>query len=513
MRAKLTYLIIFLAFVIVALSRADVWPVGGGNSSLFGIPGSSGAGSGDVVGPDSSVDGEIVLFDSTTGKLVKRATGSGVCKATSGVASFAALLNADVSASAAIAYSKMEALTASRVMVTDGSGVASASSVTSTTLGYLDATSSVQTQLNAKQASGSYITALTGDVTASGPGSSAATIAANVVSNSKLATVATATFKGRTTSGTGNVEDLTATQATALLNSVVGDSGSGGTKGLVPAPSAGDAAAGKFLKADGTWAVASGGGVDTIGTFSGSSQTNGASISGTTITFGPADGTNPGMLSTGAQTIAGSKQFSSPVLAPDGTSSLPSYAFTNDPDTGIYSLNANIIGFVTGGAARYAIGNLGGGWYGFQRGTGSFGVVDNVDGYDAPHLWIYGNAFPRESNAYILGDEHYSGASHFRPWKAAVTNRIYMGYADGDADPAAATGTIKVKTGADLTLDADSVKSPSGFTVNTTASQPTCDSSIRGKIWVVQGGAGVADSAQICLKNAADAYAWVAFAP
>mgnify|MGYP000992117211 CR=1 FL=1 len=34
----------------------------------------------------------------------------------------------------------------------------------------------------------------------------------------------------------------------------VGDSGSGGVKGLVPAPAAGDAAANKFLKADGSWA-------------------------------------------------------------------------------------------------------------------------------------------------------------------------------------------------------------------------------------------------------------------
>ena len=71
--------------------------------------------------------------------------------------------------------------------------------------------------------------------------------------NAKLATVATQTIKGRVTAGTGAVEDLTATQATTVLNAVVGDSGSGGTKGLVPAPAAGDAAAGKVLKADGTW--------------------------------------------------------------------------------------------------------------------------------------------------------------------------------------------------------------------------------------------------------------------
>lgn len=36
---------------------------------------------------------------------------------------------------------------------------------------------------------------------------------------------------------------------------VVGDSGSGGTAGFVPAPTAGDAAAGKYLKASGGWAV------------------------------------------------------------------------------------------------------------------------------------------------------------------------------------------------------------------------------------------------------------------
>jgi hypothetical protein len=41
-------------------------------------------------------------------------------------------------------------LTASRVLVSDGSGKVAANAVTTTTLGFLDATSSIQTQLNAK---------------------------------------------------------------------------------------------------------------------------------------------------------------------------------------------------------------------------------------------------------------------------------------------------------------------------------------------------------------------------
>lgn len=76
-------------------------------------------------------------------------------------------------------------------------------------------------------------------------------IADNQVTNPKLAQIATQTIKGRTTGGTGNVEDLTSAQATAILATMVGDSGSGGTKGLAPAPVTGDAS--KFLRGDATY--------------------------------------------------------------------------------------------------------------------------------------------------------------------------------------------------------------------------------------------------------------------
>lgn len=63
------------------------------------------------------------------------------------------ITNAEISASAAIAFSKMAALTASRALTSDGSGVVSASSTTSTELGYVSGvTSSIQTQLNGKMA-------------------------------------------------------------------------------------------------------------------------------------------------------------------------------------------------------------------------------------------------------------------------------------------------------------------------------------------------------------------------
>jgi hypothetical protein len=90
------------------------------------------------------------------------------------------------------------------------------------------------------------------------------TVATDGVSNTMLANMAAHTFKCNNTGSTGDPVDCTATQATAELNAMVGDSGSGGTKGLAPAPSSGDAAAGKFLKADGTWAVPAGGGGSSV---------------------------------------------------------------------------------------------------------------------------------------------------------------------------------------------------------------------------------------------------------
>jgi hypothetical protein len=64
------------------------------------------------------------------------------------------IVNADIATLAAIALTKLAALpTTERVLVSNATGVITESAVTSTTLGYLDATSSIQTQLNGKEPS------------------------------------------------------------------------------------------------------------------------------------------------------------------------------------------------------------------------------------------------------------------------------------------------------------------------------------------------------------------------
>lgn len=56
----------------------------------------------------------------------------------------------------------------------------------------------------------------------------------------------------------------TGTLAGSRMTTFAGDSGSGGVKGAVPAPAAGDAAAGKFLNANGSWVTPSGAGTVTV---------------------------------------------------------------------------------------------------------------------------------------------------------------------------------------------------------------------------------------------------------
>jgi hypothetical protein len=86
-----------------------------------------------------------------------------------------------------------------------------------------------------------------GDITVSGGGGTW-NVDNDAITNAKLANVPTATFKGRTTAATGDPEDLTVTQATALLNVFAS-----ALKGLVPGPSGADVSNKIGLRADGVW--------------------------------------------------------------------------------------------------------------------------------------------------------------------------------------------------------------------------------------------------------------------
>ncbi len=98
----------------------------------------SGLGQNLVYANNSGVLGLVTLSDFTLS--------AGALSITSG-----AIVNADINGSAAIAQTKMAAMTASKAVVTDGSGFETTSSTTATEIGYVaGVTSAIQTQLDSK---------------------------------------------------------------------------------------------------------------------------------------------------------------------------------------------------------------------------------------------------------------------------------------------------------------------------------------------------------------------------
>jgi Protein of unknown function (DUF2793) len=144
--------------------------------------------------------------------------------------------------------------------------------------------SQVRTLLNVADGANNYVHPNhSGDVTSVADG--ATTIASDAVTNAKLANMATATIKGRTSVGTGDPEDLTGAQATTLLDAFIA-SGASAKKGLVPDPGT-TAGATRFLREDAVWAAPPGGGGGGIGSdgsavidFGGGSDTATLAIAG-----------------------------------------------------------------------------------------------------------------------------------------------------------------------------------------------------------------------------------------
>lgn len=229
--------------------------------------------------------------------------------------------------------------------------------------------------LAGKQATGNYITALTGDVTASGPGSSAATLAtvnSNVGSFGSSTSIPSVTVnaKGLVTAASGNAVIAPAgTLSGATLASGVTASSLTSIGSLsipitqaqqaTPAnPSAGfnklyfKSGGGLFtLDSAGTeiQLASSTGVVNAIGTIdSQTASTNGAVISGSTLVMQSASSTRPGLINNTNQTFAGPKIFTND-LATGGN-----FTFSTE-SSGLTLESANIISLFVAGVSKLRV--------------------------------------------------------------------------------------------------------------------------------------------------------------
>ena len=134
------------------------------------------------------------------------------------------------------------------------------------------------------------------------------------------------------------------------------------------------------------------------------------------------------------------------------------------------------------------------------------GANGNVD----RGIWLLtGNIGTVTHANYYSGQIGYSGGGPYTPtisaWKSTASQSLVMGYASGDDFPTVSDGTIQSKSGTPINLNTTN----EGIAMNTTGTKPTCNSTHRNQFFITQGGTGVADVLEVCMKDAADAYAWV----
>ena len=182
--------------------------ISGDSNTLFAIPGNEiNAGSILPGSLNPSITDGITLDQSGSGSSIEIKAGG--------------VSNTQVNAAAAIALTKLATTTANVVLETNSSGVITPSAVTTTTLGYLDATSSIQTQLDSKSTvSGSLIN---GDIVV-GAGTSSVKTTGIAVDGSNNITGATSATIGSVTIGVTASNEISTTGSSALLLSNSGNS-------------------------------------------------------------------------------------------------------------------------------------------------------------------------------------------------------------------------------------------------------------------------------------------------
>jgi len=190
-------------------------------------------------------------------------------------------------------------------------------------------------------------------------GGTGATTAAGARTNLGLGAAAVENLGGPVIDdGSGNLT-LDPSPATAILNPFIGDTSTGGTKGLVPAPAAGYGAAGRVLRADGTWGFVAASTITGLGTAAFKAVTNNsyaavASVTGTFISghvavFADTGGsiTDGGVLGTAAAKAA-SNNASGTVASVSGTPTVGHLAIFTD-SVGTVGDGGATSGFATSG--------------------------------------------------------------------------------------------------------------------------------------------------------------------
>lgn len=119
-----------------------------------------------------------------------------------------------------------------------------------------------------------------------------------------------------------------------------------------------------------------------------------------------------------------------------------------------------------------------------------------------------------EINLYTAGSRRFTVHGQM-PWLMTGSGGVF-GWSATNTGAALDTGVSRIAPGV-VGVGTGAAGSTAGGLALTsvqwvTGTRPTCDAAARGTSWYVAGGTGAADTIEICLKSAADTYAWTALA-
>ena len=314
-------------------------------------------------------------------------------------------------------------------------------------------------------------TTLTGDVTGSGNGSLATTI--NSFGGVSSSTISTFDTRINT-----NTSSITTNTADILTKAPIASPVFTGTPSA-PTPLTSDnstkIATTEYVKASIT---ASSAGLSSIGAISGTSNTNGATISGTTqLILTPADASNGGVVTTGSQTFAGAKTFSATTTFNDDIK-------VNDITIGVgrrsnSSINSTALGNLalglnTTGSGNTALGQLS---MSFNT-TGGFNSASGSQSLGANTTGSFNTAFGNEALK-LNTTGTYNTAIGFRAnvSSANLTNATAI----GNNALVTASNTIQLGNSSVTTVETSGTISATGFTGPLTGNASTATKLAAGK--------------------------------